>query len=132
MEGLLLLIAVLLPAAGSVMVMLLPWLNMNRKDRCLFVGAVMILECIVVTLIALDSERTLVLFKMTEQLPIALHSDGTSRIFSVVMALMWTISGFYSFSYMQHEQNEKTYYAFYLMTLASLMALTLSGTMVTM
>ena len=126
MEGLLLLIAILLPAAGSVMIMLIPWLNERREDRCLFVGAVMVLECIVVALIALDAERTLLLFKMTEQLPIALHSDGTSRIFSVVMALMWTISGFFSFSYMQHEHNEKTYYAFYLMTLASLMALTLS------
>jgi multicomponent Na+:H+ antiporter subunit D len=132
MEGLLLLIAILLPAVGSVMIMLMPWLNERREDRCLFVGAVMVLECIVVALIALDAERTLLLFKMTEQLPIALHSDGTSRIFSIVMALMWTISGFFSFSYMQHEHNEKTYYAFYLMTLASLMALTLSGTMVTM
>ena len=132
MEGLLLLIAILLPAAGSVMLMLMPWLNGRREDRCLFIGAVLVLECVVVALIALDTERTLLLFKMTEQLPIALHSDGTSRIFSVVMALMWTISGFFSFSYMQHEHNEKTYYAFYLMTLASLMALTLSGTMVTM
>lgn len=132
MEGLLLLIAILLPAAGSLMVMLMPWLNERREDRCVFTGFVMVLECIVVALVALDGERALTLFKMTEQLPIALHSDGTSRIFSIVMALMWTISGFFSFSYMQHEHNEKTYYAFYLMTMASLMALTLSGTMVTM
>ncbi|HSK69607.1 MAG TPA: proton-conducting transporter membrane subunit [Candidatus Limnocylindria bacterium] len=132
MEGLLLLLAILLPAAGSVMVMTMPWLNARREDRNAFVGVVMLLECLVVGLIALDAERTLLLFEMTRQLPIALHSDGTSRVFSVVMALMWTISGFYSFSYMRHEVNERTYYAFYLMTLASLMALTLSATMVTM
>ena len=132
MEGILLLVAILLPAAGSLMVVFLPWLNQRREDRCLFVGAVMVLECIVVLLIAMDTERTLILFEMTKQLPIALRSDGTSRIFSALMSLMWTISGFYSFSYMQHEHNEKSYYAFYLMTMASLMALTLSGTMVTM
>lgn len=132
MEGLLLLVAILLPAVGSLMVVFMPWLNETREDRCGFVGTIMVMECIVVLLIALDAERTLVLFEMTKQLPIALRSDGTSRIFSAVMALMWTVSGFYSFSYMKHEQNEKTYYAFYLMTLASLMALTLSGTMVTM
>jgi len=132
MEGLLLLVAILLPAAGSLLVVFLPWLNERREDRCFFVGAVMVLECLVVLLIAFDAERTLVLFEMTKQLPIALRSDGTSRVFSALMALMWTISGFYSFSYMKHEQNEKTYYAFYLMTLAALMALTLSGTMVTM
>ena len=132
MEGLLLLVAILLPAIGSLMVVFMPWLNERREERCFFVGVIMVLECIVVLLIALDAERTLVLFEMTKQLPIALRSDGTSRVFSAVMALMWTISGFYSFSYMKHEQNEKSYYAFYLMTLASLMALTLSGTMVTM
>lgn len=132
MEGLLLLLAILLPAGAALMVALMPWLNEKREDRCLFVGVVMVLECVVVALIALDSERTIVLFKMTEQLPIALRSDGTSRIFSAVMSLMWMVSGFFSFQYMKHEQNERSYYAFYLLTLASLMALTLSGTMVTM
>ncbi len=132
MEGLLLLVAILLPAVGSLLVVFLPWLNENRKDRNMFVGAILVLECIVVLMVAFDAERTLVLFEMTKQLPIALRSDGTSRVFSAVMSLMWAISGFYSFEYMKHEQNEKTYYAFYLMTLASLMALTLSGTMVTM
>ena len=132
MEGLLLLVAVLLPAAGSLMVVFLPWLNVTRENLCVFVGAIMILECIVVLLVALDTERTLILFEMTRQLPIALRSDGTSRIFSVLMSLMWTIAGFYSFGYMKHEQNEKSYYAFYLMTMASLVALTFSATMVTM
>jgi formate hydrogenlyase subunit 3/multisubunit Na+/H+ antiporter MnhD subunit len=111
MQGILLVTAVLLPAVCGILVMWIPWLNERRENRCGFVGAVMVLECIVVALIAMDAERTVVLFKMTEQLPIALRSDGTSRIFSVVMALMWTISGFYSFSYMRHEQNEKSYYA---------------------
>ena len=132
MEGILLLVAVLLPAIGSLLLTFLPWLNQSRKDRNIFVAAIMLLECLVVLIVAFDAQRTIVLFKMTEQLPIALRSDGTSRVFSAVMVLMWTISGFYSFEYMKHEKNEKTYYAFYLMTLAALVALSLSGTMVTM
>ncbi|MDI9520723.1 MAG: proton-conducting transporter membrane subunit [Bacillota bacterium] len=132
MEGILLLVAILLPAVGSLMLVFLPWLNQSRKDRNIFVAAIMLLECLVVLFVAFDAQRTIVLFEMTKQLPIALRSDGTSRVFSAVMVLMWTISGFYSFEYMKHEQNEKTYYAFYLMTLAALMALSLSGTMVTM
>lgn len=132
MEGILLLVAILLPAVGSLMLVFLPWLNQSRKDRNIFVAAIMLLECLVVLFVAFDAQRTIVLFEMTKQLPIALRSDGTSRVFSAVMVLMWTISGFYSFEYMKHEQNDKTYYAFYLMTLAALMALSLSGTMVTM
>ncbi len=132
MEGILLLVAILLPAVGSLLLTFMPWLNQSRKDRNVFVAAILLLECVVVLLVAFDAQRTIVLFEMTKQLPIALRSDGTSRVFSAVMVLMWTISGFYSFEYMKHEQNEKTYYAFYLMTLAALMALTLSGTMVTM
>ncbi len=132
MDGLLLIMAVLLPAAAGFTVLFAPWLNNKRENRCAFVGAVLVLECLLVGLIAFTGEHTAVLFNMTPQLPIALRSDGTSRVFSLVMALMWTISGFFSFSYMQHEKNEKTYYAFYLLTLGSLMALTLSATMVTM
>ncbi len=132
MDGLLLLTAVLLPMVSALMVAKVPWLNEKRENRCAFVGATLILECIVVALIALDAQRTVVLFHMTDQLPIALRSDGTSRVFSIVMTLMWTISGFFSFRYMSHEKNERSYYAFYMMGLGSLMALTLSGTMVTM
>ena len=120
MEGILLLVAILLPAVGSLLLVFLPWLNQSRKDRNIFVAAIMLLECLVVLFVAFDAQRTIVLFEMTKQLPIALRSDGTSRVFSAVMVLMWTISGFYSFEYMKHEQNEKTYYAFYLMTLAAL------------
>lgn len=132
MDAILLILSILLPVAAALMVLGLPWLNEDRKNRCVFVGAVLVLECIVVGLMALEGERSVVLFHMTQQLPIALRSDGASRIFSIVMALMWTVSGFFSFSYMKHEKNEKSYYAFYLVTLGSLMALTLSGTMVTM
>ncbi len=132
MDGLLLILAVLLPVAAGFTVLWTPYLNRRRENRCAFVGAVLVLECLLMALIAAGGERTAILFYMTPQLPIALKSDGTSRVFSLVMALMWTVSGFFSFSYMQHEKNEKTYYAFYLLTLGSLMALTLSATMVTM
>ncbi|NLD34196.1 MAG: proton-conducting membrane transporter [Clostridiales bacterium] len=124
--------SVLLPIVSALMLMRMPWLNESRRDRCTFVGAVLLLECIVVALVAIEPQRSVVLFKMTEQLPIALRSDGTSRVFSIVMALMWANSGFFSFRYMAHEKNEQSYYAFYLLALGSLMALTLSGTMVTM
>ena len=132
MEGLMLILAILLPVAAAFMTLLIPWVNQTRKNRCLFVGAALVLECVVVTLVALGGERTAVLFYMTDQLPIALRSDGTSMVFSLVMTIMWTISGFFSFSYMRHEKNEKSYYAFYLLVLGTLMGLTLSGTMVTM
>jgi formate hydrogenlyase subunit 3/multisubunit Na+/H+ antiporter MnhD subunit len=132
MEGILLVAAILLPVLSGLFLMRAPWLNDRRENRCAFVGVVLILECVLVSIIALDQTRSVILFKMTEQLPIALRSDGTSRVFSLVMSLMWTISGFFSFSYMQHEQNERSYYAFYLLTLGALMGLTLSGTMVTM
>ncbi len=132
MEEFLLILAILLPAAAALLSLWIPWVNKTRWNRCIYVGAVLVLECIVVALVALNGERTAVLFYMTEQMPIALRSDGTSMVFSLVMALMWMISGFFSFRYMEHEKNEKSYYAFYLLVLGTLMALTLSGTMVTM
>lgn len=132
MNGFLMLLAAVLPLIAGLMVAFVPQLNADRKTRCTFTGATLVLQCLVVIAIALGGEATVVLLQLNDVLPIALRSDQMSIIFSLVMTAMWTVSGFFSFSYMSHEKNEKTYYAFYLLTLGALTALCFSATLVTM
>lgn len=131
MSGLLLLLSILLPAAAGLAVAFVPYLNRDRKIRNLFCGATLLLETALMVLLALDGEKSLLLLHI-EKLPIALKSDRTGIIFALVMTALWTISGFFSFSYMSHEKNERQYYSFYLLTLSSLAALCFASTLVTM
>ncbi len=132
MEGLLMLAAAILPALSGLLIELVRDVKRTRRDRCVFVGVVLLLQCVLVTLIALDGERETTLFWLGETLPITLRSDGVSRVFTLIMTVMWTVSGFFSFAYMDHEHDERRYYAFYLLTLSALTALCYAATLVTM
>ena len=132
MNSFLMLVAILLPLLAGLMVAFIPQINENRRTRCTFVGAALALQCVIVLLTAFGGEKTAVLLYISESLPIALRNDKLGVLFSLVMTAMWTISGYFSFSYMAHEKNEKVYYSFYLLTLGALMALCYSATLVTM
>lgn len=132
MNGLLMVAAAFLPQIAGLLVAFVKGLNCDRRTRNIFVAATLLTECALVLLIALSGEQTLVLLELSDSLPIALRSDRLGTIFSLLMVAMWTVSGFFSFAYMAHEKNEKTYYAFYLLTLGALMALCFAATLVTM
>lgn len=132
MNGLLMVTAAFLPQAAGLLIAFSKGLNANRKTRNIFVTAILAVECALVLCIALGGETTLVLFNLSDNLPIALRSDRIGIVFSLVMSVMWMLSGIFSFAYMAHEKNEKIYYAFYLLTLGALMALCYAATLVTM
>lgn len=128
-----LIFAIVLPLLGGIVLAASPALNQERKTRNIFVCAILVIELLFCAMAAIFSDGKIVLlFRFSEALPIALKADSLSLIFSNVMAWMWCISGFLSFEYMSHEKNEREYYAFYLLTLSSLIALSFSATLVTM
>lgn len=132
MNGLLMVVAAFLPQLAGLLIAFSKGLNKDRNTRNTFVAATLLVECALVLSIALTGEKTLVLLNLSDNLPIAMRSDTLGIVFSLVMTAMWTVSGFFSFSYMAHEKNENTYYAFYLLTLGALMALCFAATLVTM
>lgn len=128
-----LIFAIVLPLLGGIVLAASPALNQERKTRNIFVCVILVIELLFCAMAAIFSDGKIVLlFRFSEALPIALKADSLSLIFSNVMAWMWCISGFLSFEYMSHEKNEREYYAFYLLTLSSLIALSFSATLVTM
>lgn len=125
-------IAIALPVLAGLSIGFMDKLNVNRSARNTFSGIALLLECALACAVALSQESSIVLFSLSDTLPIALKNDTLSRFFTCVMALMWTVSGFFSFAYMAHEKNERSFYAFYHLTLGALMGLCYAGTLVTM
>ena len=64
-------------------------------------------------------------------IPIRLSLDSLSRFFLGLVAVMWLLAGFYSFEYMEHEEEEHRFHAFFLLTQGVLSGLTMAENLVT-
>lgn len=128
----LMLITCLLPMLAALLILFIPRLKDCAKCRNTLVAAALTAQTILTVLNACRGEQTFTLFSLTESLPVALCADGLAHFFAIFFSFMWTLSCFYSFKYMEHEQHQGRYYAFYLLTSGALCALAYAGTMVTM
>ena len=104
----------------------------DRKPVLVYTGTGLVLTGIFVVMALFSDTREIELFRLTDRLPIMLKADGLGKLFMAVAALVWILAGFFSFSYMKHEKNEKRYFGFYLITLGVLSGLGQSGNLVTM
>jgi len=74
----------------------------------------------------------LVLINLTETLPVLLRVDGMTWLFTMVVSVMWLLAGVFSFEYMKHEDNNESYYLFYIISLGILIGLGMAGNFMTM
>lgn len=125
-----LLVPVLLPVVSALALCLVKPLDSDARRNPLTL-AVMVLNVLALVPILLTEDLTLPLFTLSDDLPVFLRVDDAGRLFAAVMAVVWAVSGAYSFEYMRHEENRRRYYSFYLATLGVLMALCFSGSIVT-
>ena len=125
-------ISILIPVCTGLILLLGPeW--KNRKLLCAYAAAALLLSAVLtgITMAVTGENVTISLFNLTQSLPILFKIDGVSRFFAVITAIVWVLAGIYSFIYMSHEQKEKTYHGFYLLSYAALIGLEFSGNLIT-
>ena len=76
-------------------------------------------------------DAELLLFSLGEKMNIYFRIDAVSRLFAVIVTVVWVLAGFYAFEYMKHEKEEKRYFGFYLMVFGVLFALCFAGNIIT-
>ena len=129
-----LLVPVLLPIAAGLAVALLPAFGDGEgRSRALrwFTSAALVLGALSVLPLLFAGERELLLFRLSERLPIFLRTDDTAKYFAAVMAFVWCAAGLYSFEYMASEGHQRRYYSFCLITMGVLQALCMAGSIIT-
>ena len=132
MTILMMVLTILLPAAGALALKLIPGLDGDRKRLYLMTGCVLLADCVLAAITALCGDAEWTFLRLADSLPLMLKSDMLSRFFCVFFTVMWTVPVLYSYRYMEHEGHDRRYNMFYLLTLAALNALAFSGTAVTM
>ena len=128
MKALLLVLSVLLP-----IVLALVWRfrhlegkSLNRATLCTVVAG----ACLAAlsALLPLEGEISL---RWTDMLTLSLRVDGVSRVWLLLIAVIWPGVALYATEYLEHDPNPGRFFLFYTITQGILHGLAMSGNLVT-
>lgn len=130
----LILFIIILPIIAGVGLLLVPnEVFQDRKQLLVVVGMLMVLSAVIaIRIISQPDGSELVLFKLVDDIPVYFVVDNVGRLFAGIVTLIFLMAGFFSFSYMAHERNEKRYYGVYLIIYGVLMGLDFAGNLLTL
>lgn len=130
-ESVSLLLAIFVPIILGIL--LLVWKETKERKKVLvYVGIAMGATGLLVINALTAKETEIVLFELMENVPVVLKLDGFGKLFLAIVSIVWILAGCFSFTYMKHEQKEKRYFGFYLITFGVLIGLGCAGNLVTM
>ena len=131
MKDYVLLLPVLFPALAALFTLVIKKQFSDRKYRTIYVGVVLALT-LIFNFYAIFNYKGLTLFYLTRTLPIEFKVDGLTYLFNSLVTIMWLLAGIFSFEYMKHEENNESFYLFYLLTEAVLIALGMAANFMTL
>lgn len=131
MSKIFLLIVILIPLISGILVPLLPF--KSRRAMLIFMEAAVVLNSILVfCVLILGSGDSLTIFRFTGNLSITLQADGLGGLYAALAAFLWPFAMLYSFEYMKHEENEKNFFLFYIVTYGVTLGVALAENILTM
>ena len=105
--------------------------RMKQKIQTGYVVAVLAIEAVLVILSAFIKETSVECIYLTPEIRVLFCNDGLSRLFGVLVALVWLLVGIYSFRYLKGTRKPVMFYGFYLIALGVLQGIGLAGNLVT-
>lgn len=131
MSEIFMLIVILLPLLGGILVPLLHF--KSRRSMLIYMETVVVLTSGLMFLLLLNRpEEALTVFRFTGNLSITLRIDGLGSLYAGLVAFLWPFAMLYSFEYMKHEHNEKSFFLFYMVTYGITLGVALSENILTM
>ncbi len=105
--------------------------NESVKTLHIIIGIVLSLAAALALTVAWCTDGSLTLFCLMDKIPVYFHIDALGRLFITVTSIVWLITGFYAFMYMQHEGEEKRFFIFYVLVYVVIIALESAGNLIT-
>ena len=123
----LILLAVLIPAAGAVLVFRTQEDRRRRTLCVVFITAAALLAGFAALL-----KEDITLLRLSDMLSLRFSGDRLSLFFVALVGFIWFFVEFHAFGYMKHEGNEPQFFGFFLLTFAALIGLAFSKNAVTL
>ncbi len=128
MKTLLLILPILLPIALALV-----WRRMDLKGKRLNVATLctILVSAVLAAVNALLPEAGEISLRWTDMLTLSLRVDGLSKIWLLLIAVIWPGVALYATEYLEHDPNPGRFYLFYTVTQGILHGLAISGNLVT-
>ncbi len=105
--------------------------NLSTLHKYVFCG-VLINSIVLWFLVFGPQVQALPLIRFTETLRFILRIDGLSRVFIMIISVLWPLTTLYAFDYMAHEGGEPKFYTFFLISYGVSTGIALAGNLVTL
>ena len=113
--------------------LLLPILKLNKTYRNIYVMVVSLLTSILALFVTFKSAFTeYTLLHMNEIFSIAFRIDGLSKVFLLILTVLWPLAVLYATEYMDHEENQDTFFKYYLIAYGIALGLSFSKNAITL
>ena len=131
MSKMLMLIVILLPMLSGALIPAIPF--KNRRAMCIYIELCALIDSALVFLLLHNPpEEALTVFRFTGNLSVTFRVDGMGSLFAAMAAFLWPFALLYSFEYMKHESNEKSFFLFYVITYGITLGIALAENILTM
>lgn len=131
MSSWLLFAAIALPLLGGAMVLPLKLRSTAALYR--YVMAVTAATSVLTwALILTCPQESVVLLKLTKDLSLSLRFDGLGRFFAGIIATLWPLTVLYATEYMEHEEHQHMFFAFFTMTYGVTLGVAMASNLFTM
>lgn len=121
---------ILLPIVAGL---LIPVLKLNNQTRNVYVVVSALASSVLAFYIAFASNfTTFTLLHINKIFSIGFKIDGLSKIFLLIIATLWPIATLYATEYMQHEENQDSFFRYYLIAFGIALGLSFSKNAITM
>ncbi len=113
--------------------LLLPFLKINKLNRNIYVVVVAILTSVIAfSTIINNTNIDISIINITKEFDIGFKNDGLAKIFTMIVATLWPLATLYSTEYMEHEENQTSFFRYYLIAYGITLGLAHSKNLITM
>lgn len=114
------LIASLVPLLGGILLAALR--PRTRRLRLICTEGVTLLTSLLVVRLLVRGAPSMLLLRYSRMFQLSFSLDGLGKVFLGLMAFLWPLAVLYASEYMEHEERENSFFAFYTMTYGVMIA----------
>lgn len=131
MEKYTILLPIVFPVLMGGLLPLLPLKGKKARNR--YVELVTIATSVfAVWLIFHRPSEDFVVLNLAGELAVMFHIDGLGMVFGGLVSFLWPLATLYAFEYMEHDEKDDAFFAFYTMTFGVTVGIAFSGNLMTM
>ena len=129
-DEMLVLVTIFLPI---VLGLVLPTLKLSSKVRNVYVVIASVIASALALYVVYASKFTAwTLLDINRVFSIGFKIDGLTKVFLLIIAVLWPIAVLYATEYMEHEENQDSFFRYYLIAFGIAIGLSFSRNVITM